>query len=116
MDEYGLWVVLVSIIYYNITIAVPTWTESQGMRGLRVWDSQSYPGALTPNNVEVRERDANGGFLQISKLRWYPGTALLADGRVLIIQGGTPFDWEFGNKNDLEVLPMPEGILVGLCF
>jgi hypothetical protein len=83
--------------------------DLDSMKGLRIWESQSVPGTLTADTVQVREQDANGNWLQISRQRWYPGSAILADGRVLVIQGSTP---QGGVKINMEIIPMINGILL----
>jgi hypothetical protein len=74
--------------------------ESRKSRGLG-------NGVLT--KIQVREQDANGNWLQISKQRWYPGSVILADGRVLVIQGADPGQSQASVKNDMEIIPMPAG-------
>ncbi|KAL3893899.1 MAG: hypothetical protein SGCHY_005577, partial [Lobulomycetales sp.] len=79
--------------------------------GIRVWNSTSAPGAPSPSSTVVQQ----SGFSGLSGSRHMAGSAILGDGRVVIIQGANEYPPATVNNN-LEIFPVPQGCPSSNCL
>ncbi|KAL3899205.1 MAG: hypothetical protein SGCHY_002215 [Lobulomycetales sp.] len=79
--------------------------------GIRVWNSTSTPGAPSPSSAVVQQSSLSG----LSGSRHMAGSAILGDGRVVIIQGAKEYP-PATVSNNLEIFPVPEGCPSSNCL